>query len=160
MSWVIDLIIVLASIYVVILIIVTAYRHYALIRLRRFLADGDNRNACSLAWAWASEMDILALQNYWGGHRFGDIIDFPKPHFWKALLPHKIIVLSAVLLYQHFGRFGPAFSAGDCPSVPNCSNFLIGCLPRYGLVTALAKAHIRVTCCTGNEQSNYRENFS
>jgi putative component of membrane protein insertase Oxa1/YidC/SpoIIIJ protein YidD len=135
------------------------YKHFALIRLRKFLLDNNNRDACSLAWAWASETEILALQNYWGGHVFGDISDFRRPFFERAVLPHKILILISVILYQNFGRFGPAFAAGDCPSTPNCSNYLIGCLSRYGLVTALAKSHIRVNCCTGGETPNFRENF-
>ncbi|WP_352735813.1 MULTISPECIES: membrane protein insertion efficiency factor YidD [Mesorhizobium] len=123
------------------------------------LLEGRGIVAVSLAWAWISSEEITTSQRHRSSIDFGDISSYPEPGIVRLYAPHKITVVCAVVVYQHFLRFGSAFGPGDCPSVPNCSNYLVGCLTRYGLIESLKKTSVRIKACTGTREPRFSENF-
>lgn len=135
------------------------YRHFLLISFRRALLNGDDRVAVSLGWAWATQEQILAAQQYWGSDIFGDILDFRRPEITRLFLFPRILFVMPIVLYQIGSRFAGHGLTGPCPSTPNCSNYLIGCLTRTGIITSLARAHIRISNCAGEDDVNYHPDF-
>lgn len=129
---------------------VAANRRYGCHKLRTAAHGDKNRLAASLCWAWASSPEITELQASGSEGPLGNIFDFPAPKIWYLYLPHKLFAAMGVLVYQHLLRYGSAFGPGDCPCVPNCSNYFLGCLTRYSLTDAIAKARVRIRGCGNN----------
>lgn len=123
------------------------------------LASADDRRALSLAWAWCRSKKMEELQNYWGSHRFFDINDFARTQNHKLYLPHVTFTIVCIVLYQAIFRPTGVLGLGRCKATPNCSNFAIGCLNRYGYFLALAKIIIRVDSCHAAQPISYSENF-
>ena len=123
------------------------------------LASGDDRRALSLAWAWCRSNKLDELQSYWGSHRFFNVNDFARTQSHKLYLPHVTFTIVSILLYQAIFRPTGLFGLGRCKATPNCSNFAIGCLNRYGYFLALAKIIIRIDSCHAAQPISFSENF-
>ncbi|MCB1384957.1 MAG: membrane protein insertion efficiency factor YidD [Nitratireductor sp.] len=125
----------------------------------RALIDNEHQQAVSLMWAWSSMDGIRSSIHRWGEGRFGPILLEPNPRFGAVLNPLKLAVIFLVVVYQAVFRGVPLAQAGSCPNTPNCSNYLIGCVTRYGLLHALSKGYIRYQQCSGPHPPSYHERF-
>lgn len=143
--------------YVSCAVFLLSFRRLVCIRLiRRYLANGDFRNAISLMWAWASEEELLAIHQRWGERNFHGILLAQRPQLLRLFYPHVLVLVLATLTYQAI-RPGAWHGPGPCPAVPNCSNFLIGCLSRYGFFSAISRAHVRYQHCSGFSGVSFHE---
>lgn len=100
----------------------------------------------SLSWAWGSRqcfMDkIRGCEIKFEG---GALLNL-KP---RAFRRYSVFVF-AIVLYQIFFRSGKALGTGECPMVPNCSNFAIGCFSRLPFWQAWRLSRKRINNCDGS----------
>lgn len=131
-------------------VVVLAVRAAALNRTRTALQNREDNLAISLVWAWARPRDLAALAFSQGEHRLGPIFTEPRVRLRRLLNPFISMAIAGVLIYQFVLRSDRGFKTGDCPAVPNCSNYAIGALLRFGLVEGIAKTVIRLKTCDGD----------
>ena len=129
---------------------ILAVRAAALNRTRTALQNQEDGLAVSLIWAWARPRDLAALAFSYGQHRFGPIFTEPRVQLWRLANPLMSLGIAGILVYQFVLRSDRGFKTGDCPAVPNCSNYAIGALLRFGLVEGVAKTVIRLKTCDGD----------
>lgn len=145
--------------YGVATILVFWSRHFGLNAAQRALIEDNHQKAVSLIWAWASTESIQQAHFRWGSKRFGSLILEPKPSTTRLFLPHILVIVVGVLIYQRWFRYGGPLEPGDCPNTPNCSNYLIGCLTRFVFLTALSKGYTRYQNCSGHKPVSFDERF-
>lgn len=127
-----------------------AVRGAALARAKAAFQNREDRLAISLAWAWATPRDLGALAYSHGEQRLGPIFTEPRIRLWRLANPIVLLGVAGVLLYQFLLRGDRGFKTGDCPAVPNCSNYAIGAVLRFGLIEGIAKTVIRLKTCDGD----------
>ena len=123
------------------------------------LLSGDDRTALSQCWAWCEKSEIIDLRDYWGKHRFYDLVDFKSIRRRRLLLPHVGMSIMVILFYQLMLRPTGILGLGTCKATPNCSNYALGVLLRYNFIIALSKIVIRVDSCHTGQPVSFSENF-
>lgn len=145
-----DLLILFVIFYCLAVGVVFLYRQVVLGHIERAFSDRRDRLAVSLSWAWANRRDLHALSSRFGEHRLGPIFLERSLNVWRVFNPLVLVLLGGILLYQWVFRGARGFQVGDCPATPNCSNYAIGAVLRYGLIHGIAKSIVRMQSCDGD----------
>lgn len=128
-------------------------------RCHEAFTRGEDHRAISIAWAWLNEREIEEAIFRHGPSRLFDIQALSRPRPKKFFRPDVVLALAVILLYQTVLRGGGPFGSGYCPAVPNCSNFYVGCLRRYGFWEAAARGYLRIINCDATRPIAFSEDF-
>lgn len=153
--WVFSVIIIFCGIFLAVIV----YRNIAIDAAYNSLLIGNKQKSVSLIWAWATKYEIQAAHHESDELWLEGMMHEQEPKFIKLVNPLVLTIIVFVLCYQKYLRYGGLLEPGDCPNIPNCSNYLIGCLTRFSLIRAVTKGYIRTVHCSGKKEIDFGERF-
>ena len=86
----------------------------------------------------------------WQVREYGGVSPFWHWRFIRTLNPLCLTAIISILGYQRLRTGHPFLSKGDCPQLPNCSNYAVGALFRMPFIVALKQIKKRVDNCCGD----------